>query len=177
MTRMQTNRQKRPLVGIVMGSDSDLPLMESAASTLARFGVACETRVLSAHRAPALVANYSASAARRGIQVVIAAAGGAAHLAGAVAANSILPVIGVPVQGGAFAGMDALLSTVQMPSGVPVAAVAVGASGPVNAALLAVQILALRDRALARKLVSYRRLLQRKVMKADRKVQSPPELK
>ena len=163
------------VVGIVMGSDSDWPLLEAASRTLGEFGVPCERRVLSAHRAPAKAAQYAKSAEQRGLKVIIAAAGGAAHLAGLLSAHSILPVIGVPIKGGALAGMDALLSTVQMPAGVPVATVAVGAAGPVNAALLAVQILALQNRVLAKKLYKHKRSLLKKVMKADRKIKFLPE--
>lgn len=163
------------MVGIVMGSDSDWPLLEAAVRTLRDFGVPCETRILSAHRAPGKAAHYAEAAAKRGIKIIIAAAGGAAHLAGLLAAHSILPVIGVPVKGGALAGMDALLSTVQMPAGVPVATVAVGSAGPINAALLAVQILALQNRVLAKKLHKHKRRLLNKVTKADRKIQSLPE--
>ncbi|MDD5482055.1 MAG: 5-(carboxyamino)imidazole ribonucleotide mutase [Kiritimatiellae bacterium] len=169
---MPENNTREDVVGVVMGSDSDWPLMEGVVRTLRDFGVAAETRIISAHRAPASAAQYAKSAERRGLKIIIAAAGGAAHLAGTFAAHSILPVIGIPVKGGAFAGMDALLSTVQMPSGVPVATVAVGPSGPVNAALLAIQILALQNRALARKLHQYKRDLSKKVMKSNRKIQS-----
>lgn len=162
----------RPLVSIVMGSDSDWPLMEAAVKTLGEFGVPCETRVLSAHRVPTQAARYSQSAVKRGIKVIIAAAGGAAHLAGLLAANTILPVIGVPVKGGVMDGLDALLSTVQMPGGVPVATVALGPAGPVNAALLAVQILALQDKALAKKIAQHKQRMMDKVAVADRKIRS-----
>jgi len=174
---MQKKSKIQSVVAIVMGSDSDLPLLEPAIKTFREFDVPCETRVLSAHRAPAKAAQYAKSAAERGLKVMIAAAGGAAHLAGLLAAHSILPVIGIPVKGGALEGMDALLATVQMPSGVPVATVAVGSAGPVNAALLAIQILALQNKALARKLHGHKRNLLNKVMKADRKIQSSPEKK
>jgi phosphoribosylaminoimidazole carboxylase PurE protein len=171
------HKPAKPLVSIVMGSDSDWPLMESAVKTLREFGIPPETRVLSAHRVPARAAQYARSAAKRGIKVVIAAAGGAAHLAGLIAANTILPVIGVPVKGGAMDGMDALLSTVQMPAGVPVATVALGPAGAVNAALLAIQILALQNKALAKKLVQHKQRLMNKVAVADRKVRSLAESK
>ena len=130
---------KEPLVGIVMGSDSDWPLVQKACATLDGFGVPYETRVISAHRTPDVALEYSKTAESRGIKVIIAAAGGAAHLGGVLAAGTVLPVIGIPVAGGALNGLDALYATVQMPSGVPVATVAVGSAGPANAALLAVQ--------------------------------------
>ncbi len=174
---MQKKSKLRSIVGIVMGSDSDRPLLETAVKTLREFGVPCETRILSAHRAPDKAARYAKAAAKRGVKVIIAAAGGAAHLAGLLAAHSILPVIGIPVKGGALDGMDALLSTVQMPAGVPVATVAVGSAGPVNAALLAIQILALQNQVLAQKLRRHKRRLLNKVMGADRKIQSLPEKK
>jgi len=151
---MAANMPAQVRVGILVGSDSDLPVMQEAGRVLAEFGVPYELTIASAHRSPDRVDRYVAEAERRGIQVLIAGAGAAAHLAGAVAARSALPVIGVPLPGGALGGMDALLSTVQMPSGVPVATVAIGAAR--NAALLAVQILAtaspeLRDRYRAHK--------------------------
>jgi 5-(carboxyamino)imidazole ribonucleotide mutase len=143
-----------PLVGIAMGSSSDLPTLQPAADVLERFGVAHELRVLSAHRTPAAMANYAQSAAQRGLKVIIAGAGGAAHLPGMLAANTPLPVIGVPVPTGSLNGLDALLSIVQMPRGVPVATVAIGAGA--NAGLLAIQILAIADAELARKLLDYK---------------------
>ncbi len=133
----------KPLVGIVMGSDSDWPVMRAAPETLARFGVPSEYRVASAHRSPALATEYATSAAERGLEVIIAAAGGAAHLAGVVAAHTRLPVLGVPLAGWALDGLDALLATVQMPKGVPVGTLAIGKAGAINAAILAVRILAL----------------------------------
>lgn len=141
-----------PLVGIVLGSDSDRPVMEDAARTLAGFGVPFEVIVASAHRSPDLVDHYARSAEKRGLRVLIAAAGGAAHLAGALAARTVLPVIGVPLEATSLGGLDALLATVQMPPGVPVATVSVGAWGARNAALLAVQILATADPALRERL-------------------------
>ena len=145
-----------PLVGIIMGSKSDWEAMRQAAEMLTRFDVAHECRVLSAHRTPAQTADYASSAAERGLQVVIAGAGGAAHLAGVVAAHTILPVIGVPMQSSALSGLDSLLSTVQMPKGIPVATVAIGASGAANAGLLAVAILATSRPELSAKLRAYR---------------------
>lgn len=165
----------KPLVGIVMGSDSDWPLMEAAARTLREFNVPYEARVLSAHRAPDKASQHAKAAAKRGVKVLIAAAGGAAHLAGALAAHSILPVIGVPVKGGALDGLDALLSTVQMPGGVPVATVALGPAGAVNAAILAVQILALQNKALASKLLRHKLNLLKKVLRADKKIRTLQE--
>lgn len=137
-------------VGIIMGSDSDLPVVEKAINTLNDFGVPFEVHVFSAHRTPEEAKNFSANARKNGFGAIIAAAGMAAHLAGAIAANTTLPVIGIPVKGSALDGMDALLSTVQMPSGIPVATVAI--NGAANAAFLAVQILAVSDNELAEKL-------------------------
>lgn len=142
-------------VGIVMGSTSDLEIMSAAFKTLDEFGVEYEKRVISAHRAPKLLFDWASSAQERGIEVLIAGAGGAAHLPGVTAAMTILPVIGVPIQGKAFLGLDSLLSMVQMPSGIPVATVAV--NGAKNAALLAVSILALKDASLSAKLKEFRR--------------------
>jgi len=145
----------RPLVGVIMGSKSDRETMRQAEEMLARFGVAHESRVLSAHRTPALTAEYASTAASRGLEVIIAGAGGAAHLAGAVAAHTVLPVIGVPMVS-ALNGLDSLLSTVQMTKGVPVATVAIGPSGAANAGLLAVAILASSRPELRAKLQAYR---------------------
>jgi phosphoribosylaminoimidazole carboxylase PurE protein len=162
----------KPEVGIVMGSDSDWPLLEDTAKILREFGIVFEVHVISAHRTPKRAAAYAERAARRGLQALIAAAGGAAHLAGTLAAHTTLPVIGVPVKGGALDGLDALLSTVQMPAGVPVATVALGRSGAVNAALFAVQLLALSRPDLARKLAAYKKTLQQKVEKSDARIQT-----
>ncbi len=142
-----------------MGSKSDWEAMRQASEMLTRFGVAHESRVMSAHRTPGIVAEYASGAAARGLQVIIAGAGGAAHLAGVVAAHTILPVIGVPMQSAALNGIDSLLSTVQMPKGIPVATVAIGASGAANAALLAVAILATATPDLRTKLQAYRQQL------------------
>ena len=146
----------RPQVGIVMGSDSDLGVMEETAAILRNFGIAFEITVASAHRTPRRAAEFAESARDRGIKVIIAGAGHAAHLAGAMAAHTTLPVIGVPIDSSAFQGIDALLSTVQMPPGIPVATVAVGKPGAVNAGILAVQILAVGDPVLADKLANYK---------------------
>jgi 5-(carboxyamino)imidazole ribonucleotide mutase len=145
----------RPLVGVIMGSKSDRETMRQAEDMLARFDVAHESRVLSAHRTPALTAEYASTAASRGLEVIIAGAGGAAHLAGAVAAHTVLPVIGVPMVS-ALNGLDSLLSTVQMPKGVPVATMAIGPSGAANAGLLAVAILASSRPELRAKLQAFR---------------------
>jgi 5-(carboxyamino)imidazole ribonucleotide mutase len=145
-----------PLVGVIMGSKSDWDTMRQADEVLTEFGVAHECRIVSAHRTPAWMAEYASTAASRGLEVIIAGAGGAAHLPGMVAAQTILPVIGVPVQSAALNGLDSLLSIVQMPKGVPVATVAIGASGAANAGLLAVSILATSRPDLRAKLQSYR---------------------
>jgi 5-(carboxyamino)imidazole ribonucleotide mutase len=147
---------KKPLVGILMGSRSDWEAMKAASVMLEEFGVAHECRVLSAHRAPDAVSHYAASAEDRGLKVLIAGAGGAAHLAGMVAAKTTLPVLGVPMASKHLGGLDSLLSTVQMPKGVPVATLAIGESGAANAALLAVEILALSDAGLRRRIKAFR---------------------
>jgi 5-(carboxyamino)imidazole ribonucleotide mutase len=161
-----------PLVGIIMGSDSDWPLLQKGAETLRDFGVPFEVRVMSAHRTPETAAEYASSAEKRGLQVLISAAGGAAHLGGVLAAHTILPVIGVPVAGGAVNGLDSLLATIQMPAGIPVATVTLGSAGPVNAALVAVQILALANPDLRKKFHAYKETLKRKVAEGDAKVQA-----
>jgi 5-(carboxyamino)imidazole ribonucleotide mutase len=145
-----------PLVGVIMGSKSDWETMAQADAMLSRFEIAHECRIVSAHRTPVWMAEYASSAAGRGLEVIIAGAGGAAHLPGMVAAHTVLPVIGVPVQSAALSGLDSLLSIVQMPKGVPVATVAIGAAGAVNAALLAVAILATSRAELRAKLQKYR---------------------
>ena len=159
-----------PLVGIVMGSDSDWPLVQKACATLDSFGVAYETRVISAHRTPEEAIEYSRSAEGRGLKVIIAAAGGAAHLGGVLAAGTVLPVIGIPIAGGALNGLDALYATVQMPSGVPVATVACGSAGPTNAALLAVQILGTADEGLRAKFHDHTASLKAKVAAANDRI-------
>lgn len=155
-------------VGLVMGSTSDLPVVEKAIGVLRDYGVDMEVRVLSAHRCPNEAREFAASARESGFSVLIAAAGMAAHLAGALAANTTLPVIGIPCAGPNFDGMDALLSTVQMPSGIPVATVAV--NGAKNAALLAIQIMAVTDKALADKLAQAREKETAAVLQADREL-------
>jgi 5-(carboxyamino)imidazole ribonucleotide mutase len=145
-----------PLAGIIMGSKSDWETMRHAAETLAQFGVPHETKIVSAHRTPQWMVEYAESAERRGLQVIIAGAGGAAHLPGMVAANTLLPVLGVPVESHYLKGMDSLLSIVQMPGGIPVGTLAIGKSGAQNAALLAVAILSNHDPELREKLRRFR---------------------
>ena len=157
-------------VGIIMGSDSDLPIARKAAETLATFDVPYEVHILSAHRTPAEPAEFAGTAVQNGFGVLIAAAGMAAHLAGAVAAHTILPVIGIPCQSNTFSGIDALLSTVQMPSGIPVATVAI--NGGVNAALLCAQILAVEDSSLAVKLDAKRAADASAVLAKDAEIAS-----
>ncbi|MBN2376160.1 MAG: 5-(carboxyamino)imidazole ribonucleotide mutase [Sedimentisphaerales bacterium] len=158
-------------VGIIMGSDSDWPAMKGCAETLKEFGVPFEVRILSAHRTPEETAQYAKTARERGLQVIIAAAGMAAHLAGVIAAHSTLPVIGVPMASGTLQGIDALLSTVQMPPGIPVATVGIGASGALNAALLAVEIMATADESLAKKREQYQVELAKKAKQKNEKLQ------
>ncbi len=164
-------QEASPRVAIVMGSDSDWPKIKKAAAALAEFGVPHEVRVMSAHRTPHVVAEYAQQAAPRGIGVIIAAAGGAAHLAGVVAAHTHLPVIGLPVPTQDLGGLDSLLSTVQMPGDVPVATVAVGMGGPRNAGLLAVQILATADESLRAQLVEFKSKLADKIAAKDAQLQ------
>ena len=147
---------KHPLVGIVMGSDSDWPIMRSCAETLKRFDVPYEARVLSAHRTPDAALDYAASAQERGVKVLIGAAGGAAHLAGVLAAKTELPVLAVPMPSKHLQGLDSLLAMVQMPGGIPVATFAIGEAGAVNAALFSVAMLALNDADLAKRLAEFR---------------------
>ncbi len=154
----------RTLVGVIMGSDSDWDTMRHAPATLERFGVPHKCRVISAHRTPDLAAEYAKGAAARGLEVIIAGAGGAAHLAGVVAAQTPLPVLGVPMMGWALNGLDALLATVQMPKGVPVGTLAIGKAGAINAALFAVRILALSRPELREKLAQFQAEETRKVM-------------
>src|SRR5262245_46420667 len=151
----------KPLVGLIMGSDSDLNIMREAAEVLKRFAVPYEIGVYSAHRSPHLTVEYIRSARERGLKVIIAGAGSAAHLAGVAAAETTLPVIGVPIDSSPLLGLDSLLSTVQMPPGVPVATMGVGKSGAVNAAIFAVQILAVYDSSLMTKLVEHKEQLEK----------------
>ena len=156
-------------IGIVMGSDSDLPVAEKAIETLREYGVPFEVHVYSAHRTPAAAAEFAASAGERGFGAIVAFAGKAAHLAGAIAANTTLPVVGVPVKSSNLDGIDALLSTVQMPSGIPVAAVAI--DGAVNAALLCIQMLAIEDQELAARLAEKRKEAELSVLAKNRKIE------
>jgi len=161
--------EQHPVIGIVMGSESDWLVMEGGARILKEFGIRFETRVLSAHRTPDTAKTYAEEAHTRGIKVLIAGAGMAAHLAGVLAGCSPLPVIGVPIASGALQGIDALLATVQMPSGVPVATVAIG--GSKNAAVLAIQILATGDNDLCKKIAAYKKEMVGKVQSMDARVQ------
>jgi len=161
-----------PMVALVMGSESDLPVVEAAVDVLEDFGVPFEMRVLSAHRSPEAVEQFAREAPGRGVQVIIAAAGGAAHLAGVLAASTVLPVIGVPIPTDRMGGMDSLLSTVQMPAGVPVATVGLGRSGAVNAAVLAVQILARTDPILRDALRKHKEALAEKVRQQDERIRT-----
>ena len=158
-------------VALLMGSKSDLPKLDDTIRTFKEFGVGLTVRIMSAHRTPDKVAEFAGTAESNGCRVILCAAGGAAHLAGVVAAHTTLPVIGIPIEGGAFQGMDALLSTVQMPGGIPVASVALGGGGPKNAALFAIEILALNNPALARKLKDFRTAQSARVAAADEELQ------
>ncbi len=160
----------KPLVAIVMGSDSDLPVMEEAAKALETFGIPYELRICSAHRSPSLLTDYVEQAERAGLKVFIAGAGGAAHLPGVIAAQTSLPVIGIPLDTGPLQGIDALLSIVQMPGGVPVATMAIGRAGARNAAILAAEILALSDPQLKGKLLKYKEELAAQVKEKDRQL-------
>lgn len=151
------------LVGILMGSDSDFPVMSEAGKTLDKFGIPYEIEVVSAHRTPARAHEYATTAVSRGLKILIAAAGAAAHLAGVMAANTTLPVIGVPMGTSSLNGLDALLATVQMPGGIPVATMAIDKAGAVNAAIFAAEILALSDPEIARRLVEHKEELVRSV--------------
>lgn len=160
----------KALVGIIMGSDSDLPIMQAAQTTLEKLGVACEMDIVSAHRTPDKLHHYATSAEERGLKVIIAGAGGAAHLPGMAAALSVLPVIGVPISATRMQGLDALLSIVQMPAGVPVATVAI--DNAANAAILAAQIIATGDAQLRERLRTYKSGLRDEVLKKSAKLRS-----
>jgi 5-(carboxyamino)imidazole ribonucleotide mutase len=162
----------KPQVSIVMGSDSDLEIMREAGKALDDFGIAYEIDVTSAHRSPDRTAEFARGAAARGIRVIIAGAGGAAHLAGVIAAHTILPVIGVPIPSTALMGMDSLLATVQMPAGIPVATVAIGKPGATNAGILAAQIIGVADASIAQKLIAHKEKLARGVEEKSKKLQS-----
>jgi phosphoribosylaminoimidazole carboxylase PurE protein len=161
----------KPIIGVVMGSDSDLEVMQRCVKQLEMFGVACETRIISAHRTPDVAREYASQAASRGLKVIIAGAGMSAALAGVLASHTTLPVIGVPVASGPLAGVDALLSTLQMPPGVPVGSMAIGPAGAVNAAVFAAQILALSDTALAKRLAEFKVAQAQKVVQKDKEIQ------
>ncbi len=162
----------KPLVSIVMGSDSDLEIMKEAGKSLDDFGVAYEIDVTSAHRSPDRTADYARKAAERGIRVIIAGAGGAAHLAGVIAAHTTLPVIGVPIAATSLNGFDSLLAIVQMPAGIPVATVAIGKPGATNAGILAAQILALSDAEVAKKMVGHKDKLAKGVEEKSKKLKA-----
>ena len=161
-----------PRVGILMGSDSDLEVMREAEKRLDSFGIAYETRIMSAHRTPEKAAEYAATAQRRGLQVIICGAGAAAHLAGAIAANTTLPVIGIPIDSSSLKGLDALLATVQMPAGIPVATMAIGKAGAANAGIFAAQIVARTDAEVSAKLAQSKKEMATSVEERDRKLQS-----
>ncbi len=169
---MVANSSNRPLVGIVMGSATDADILRPAKALLEEFGVGADIRVLSAHRSPDEAIEWAKGASDAGFKVLIASAGMAAHLAGVVAANTHLPVLGVPVDGGILGGLDSLLSTVQMPKGTPVGTLAVGKGGAINAALLAIRILALGDPELERKIVDYKKKLCQETLASDKTVRS-----
>ncbi|HEY7616765.1 MAG TPA: 5-(carboxyamino)imidazole ribonucleotide mutase [Terriglobales bacterium] len=160
----------KPLVSIVMGSDSDLDVMREAGKALDELGIAYEMDVTSAHRSPERTAEYARKAAGRGIRVIVAGAGGAAHLAGVIAAHTTLPVIGVPIASTALNGMDSLLATVQMPAGIPVATLAIGKPGATNAGILAAQMIALSDVSVAKRLQEYKDKLARSVEEKSKKL-------
>src|SRR5262244_2357333 len=166
----ETGRQ--PRVGILMGSDSDLDVMSEAEKRLDYFGIEYETRIMSAHRTPVKAAEYAASAQERGLEVIIAGAGAAAHLAGAMAASTTLPVIGIPIDSSSLKGLDALLATVQMPAGIPVATMAIGKAGAANAGIFAAQIVARKDAQVAAKLTQFKKEMAAGVEDKDRKLQS-----
>ncbi len=163
-------KSPQPMVGILMGSDSDLEVMREAEKRLDYFGIPYETRILSAHRSPQKTLRYATAATNRGIGVIIVGAGGAAHLAGAVAANTTLPVIGVPIDSSSLRGMDALLSTVQMPAGVPVATMAIGKAGAANAGIFAAEILASKNPQVYAKLAQLKREMALSVDERDKKL-------
>jgi len=166
------NFMSNPLVSIVMGSDSDLEIMREAGKALEEFGIPYEIDVTSAHRSPDRTADYARKAASRGIRVIIAGAGGAAHLAGVIAAHTTLPVVGVPIPSTSLNGMDSLLATVQMPAGIPVATVAIGKPGATNAGILAAQIIGVADSGIAKKLEAHKEKLARGVEEKSKKLQA-----
>jgi len=167
----QDGKSTFPMVGIVMGSDSDWPIMEKAVAVLKQLDIPFEAKVSSAHRSPERTAEYAASARSRGLKVIIAGAGAAAHLAGAIVAMTTLPVVGVPIDSSPLKGMDALLATVQMPPGVPVGTMAIGTAGAKNAAIFAAQIIALSDPDIEKRLVGFRKKMADQVKKKDEALQ------
>jgi 5-(carboxyamino)imidazole ribonucleotide mutase len=166
------NRNAKATVGILMGSDSDLEVMRETQKRLDYFGIAYETRIMSAHRTPEKAAEYAATAQQRGLEVIICGAGAAAHLAGAIAANTTLPIIGVPIDSSSLKGLDALLATVQMPAGIPVATMAIGKAGAANAGIFAAQIVARKDSRVAAKLAEFKKEMAAGVEDRDRKLQN-----
>lgn len=162
---------KKPLVGILMGSDSDLPVMSHAREMLDRFGIAYEMEVCSAHRTPLRAHEYATTAAKRGLKVIIVGAGGAAHLGGVIAANTTLPVVAIPVASTSLNGLDSLLATVQMPSGIPVATMAIGEAGAANAAIFAAQILGASDAEISQRLARHKQEMIRGVAEKNARLQ------
>ena len=167
---MSDSKSEKPLVGIVMGSDSDLPVMTDTARTLKQFSIPFEIEITSAHRSPARTQEYARTARQRGLKAIVVGAGGASHLAGVIAAETTLPVIGVPMANSPLSGMDSLLSTVQMPGGVPVATMAVGKAGAVNAAIYAAQIIGVTDPRMEAALTKFKEDLARSVAEKSEKV-------
>lgn len=163
---------KKPIVSIIIGSDSDLPTIRETGKILKKFGIAYELNILSAHRSPKKVSEFASGAAKRGVKIIIAAAGGAAALAGAIAAHTTLPVIGIPIETKALKGLDSLLSTVQMPSGVPVGCMAIGKSGAKNAAMFAVQILGISDKEINKRIQIYKTELRKKVEQKNKDIKT-----
>lgn len=159
---------KKPLVAIVMGSDSDIPVMNEASKMLSDFGIPFEVKILSAHRSPDLVTKFSKAARTNGLKVIIAGAGGAAHLAGVIASHTTLPVIGVPVESKHLKGIDSLLSIVQMPGGVPVSSMAIGKAGAKNAGIAAAEIMGLSDKGIEKKLDSFKKEMVKTIQKKNR---------
>ncbi len=163
---------KKPLVNIVIGSDSDLPTIKETEKILEEFDIAYETKILSAHRSPQKVSEFASNAANQGVKVIIAAAGGAAALAGAIAAHTTLPVVAIPIETKSLNGLDSLLSTVQMPSGVPVGCMAIGKAGAKNGAFFAIQILGTNDENIVRKIQNHKRKLREKVEQKNKDIKN-----
>lgn len=163
---------KKPLVNIVIGSDSDLPTIKETEKILEEFDIAYETKILSAHRSPQKVSEFASNAANQGVKVIIAAAGGAAALAGAIAAHTTLPVVAIPIETKSLNGLDSLLSTVQMPSGVPLGCMAIGKAGAKNAAIFAIQILGTNDENIVRKIQNHKRKLREKVEQKNKDIKN-----